>query len=94
MNAPRPALDPEAERQIVDAIVALDWSTDPVAQPLNIIQEHLGVENDGAIALFLDFQKRNLMICRPEHMANNVAETGRYMPPIRSQWVRPEETTE
>jgi hypothetical protein len=27
-NAARPALDPQTENEIIDAIIALDWNTD------------------------------------------------------------------
>jgi hypothetical protein len=87
-NTARPVLDPQTETEIIDEIVALDWSTDPVTKPLRIIENHLGIEEEQAIALFLNLQRRNLMICRPEHMSNNMAETGVKSPVIRSRWVK------
>jgi len=90
-ETPRYALDPKTEAEIVDAIIGLDWSTDPVSEPLRIIRDQLAVDEEKAIALFLDFQRRNLMICRPRWPANNLAETGRLMPPMQSRWIRPDE---
>jgi hypothetical protein len=91
-NAPRYALDPQTQAETIAAIVALDWSADPVTQPLRIIQERFGVPEEQAIALFLHFQARSLIVCRPEHAANNLAETGVPSPPIRSRWVQRDET--
>src|SRR5690349_20563710 len=58
--------DPQIENDIVDAIVALDWSSDIVSPPLEIIRSHirshhpdLEENEDEVIHLFLDLQKRN-----------------------------------
>ena len=83
-DSTRYALDPKTQAETIKAIVALDWSTDPVTQPIRIIQERFSVDEEPAIALFLHFQARNLIICRPERGANNLAETGVVMPPIRT----------
>jgi hypothetical protein len=40
-NAVRLALDPQMESEILDAIVALDWNTDVLTPPLEIIQKRL-----------------------------------------------------
>jgi hypothetical protein len=91
-KTPRYALDPDTQAETIGAIVALDWSTDPVTQPLRIIQQRFGVDEERAIALFLHFQSRSLIVCRPERVANNMAETGIVMPVIRSRWIQPDET--
>jgi hypothetical protein len=93
-NTARSALDPKTEGEIIDAIVALDWSTDPVTVPLRIIRERFALEEEAAIARFIDFQRRNLMFCRPRWPANNLAETGERMPPMQSRWIRPDEPME
>ena len=83
MATARPTLDPQTENDIIDAIVALDWTTDIVTGPLRIIQNQLGVGEEQAIPLFLSFHRaRKLIVCKPERIANNLLETGTISPPI------------
>lgn len=81
LHAARLALAHQTEREILSAIAALDWNAD--------IQKVLGVPERQAIELFLSYQNRRLLVCRPEHPANNFAETGRIAPPARGKWIRP-----
>jgi hypothetical protein len=91
-NAARPVLDPQTENEIIDAIIALDWNTDVLTKPLEIIQSRLGHDDRQAIDLIISFQQRRLMICKPERRANNFAETGITSPPVRGRWIKPDET--
>ncbi len=91
-DTPHYAIDPQAQTEIINAIVALDWSADPVRQPLKIIQERLGADEKRAIDLLESLKARNLIVCRPERLGNNMAETGAATRPVRSRWIRPDET--
>ena len=90
-DASHPALDPQTENAIIDDIIALGWSTDIATQPLRIIQNRLVVEEEQAILLLLNFQRRNLIFCKPERMANNMAETSVRSPVMRVKWIKSEE---
>ncbi len=90
-HAVHPALDPQAESEIVAAIIALDWNVDLFSEPLAIIQKRLGLQNEEqAVAVFGSLQKKGLMFCKPKHMAVNLLE-GERARPFRGKWFPPEE---
>ena len=85
-------LDQQTENAIVEAIIALDWNTDVVTAPLGIIQGRLGLAEKQTVDLFLSFRERGLIICQPEHVANDFAETEVNAPWMRGKWIKPDET--
>lgn len=86
----------QTENEIVDAIVGLDWNSDFVTPALEIISNHVrGLEEKQIIDLFIDLQKRNRIISKPEHAARNVAYTGpEGAGPMRARWIRGDEDME
>jgi hypothetical protein len=66
MNSFGALLDRQMETELIDAIVALDWSADVLARPVSIVQSRLGLAEASAIVLVLSFQERNLIDCESE----------------------------
>ena len=75
------------KNDLLRCIVQLDWSIDPVSEPVRMVSERLGLKESEAIKALCRFQDQHLIECYPEKPADNILETGAdCCPPVRSRW--------